>query len=89
MSCIKTGVQVYFLNYGQTISADLYKVGAAYVISTHPEQLHLNMNGALPLDFSGIVVEAGFGANEYWSPHKGTFVVERDAITEVNWTLPA
>ena len=32
MTCIKTGAQVYFENYGFAVPADIYEVGDCYVV---------------------------------------------------------
>lgn len=36
MTCIKTGAQVYYENYGSAVAADVYVVGDCYVVRFNP-----------------------------------------------------
>lgn len=39
MTCVKTGCNVYFINYGCMVWADLYQVGGVNIIKWNPGSL--------------------------------------------------
>lgn len=85
MTCIKTGARVHFVNYGQVLAADLYRVNDAIVIRVlRPGSLELNLGTTIQLEHAthAVVAPAG-GQNEFWRDDLGVFVVPEDCITQL------
>lgn len=82
--CIKTGCRVHFPNYGQVISADVFRVGNTLLIRTNPNQLEGSYETRNRSDIE-LTVESNSGRNEFWRPDVGVIVVPED---ECVWTGP-
>lgn len=75
--CIYTGCVVEFVEYGQIISADVFRIETALVIRTHPCQIGAG-NPNLPKDHYTAddveLVALGIGPS-FWRSDLGVFVV--------------
>lgn len=78
-NCIKTGACVHFLEYGQLIVADLFKVGDAVVIQFAPDAF----NGQSSFKPSRPVTHEAYVGSDYLSKRDGYAVVKSIGVCEV------
>jgi hypothetical protein len=77
MTCVKTGARVHFYDYGQTISADVFKVGNCTIVRTHADQVgHELFSTFANEERRDLTITAPMGAvNQFWRTDVGVFVV--------------
>lgn len=85
--CIKTGCNVYFPDYSQTLSVDVYRVGNCLVIKAHQDQV----GGGDGLDNTRdpeLVVRPEREGEEFWRTDLGLLVVPEEICTWTNLNHP-
>jgi len=79
MTCIKTGCYVYFPNYNELHSCDVFRVGNCLIIMSWPDQVGRGQGGQGLPDL--IVPSVG---DEFWRTDRGVFVVKEE---ECIWNI--
>lgn len=80
MTCIKTGAQVYFANYGVVVAADIFSVAGAVVVRTNG---NIDGLGRSPDEtyFTHTIYSEPLN-KEFWRPDLGVFVVPEHCLME-------
>jgi len=81
VTCIKTGAHLYIRPYGSTVPADIFEIAGARVARVPLAALEDHT----PSDETPtwILDSPPGGANEFWRPDLGVFVVPADLLFEI------
>jgi hypothetical protein len=85
MTCIKTGATVHFVDYGQVLAADIYKIANAILVRVQQKDA-LRQNYGFDIDPKEATHEVYSnpgGANEFWREDLGVFVVPEANLTVI------
>lgn len=76
MTCIKTGARVHFVDYGQTLPADLFQINDAILVHVNIQYALDTNQGTIDSSRATHEVKSVFGGgNEFWRDDLGVFVV--------------